>query len=80
MVTAGLTSYQIGDRVCGIMQLAAYLQQQDLSDVAFGQMIGVTRQAVHRYKRGRLPQKPILEKIAEVTAGKVKPNDFLEVF
>lgn len=60
------------------MQLADYLKANGISDEDFGQSIGVTRQAVHRYKTfDRFPERPVLTKIVEVTGGDVTPNDFL---
>lgn len=73
-----MTGNQIGDRLRG-MQLAEYLKSQGISDDDFGQMIGVTRQAVHRYKTfDRFPERPVLAKIFEITGGAVAPNDFLQ--
>jgi transcriptional regulator with XRE-family HTH domain len=61
-----------------IMQLADYLKTNGISDEDFGQSIGVTRQAVHRYKTfDRFPEKPVLTEIVKATAGAVTPNDFL---
>lgn len=61
------------------MHLADYLKTNGISDDDFGQLIGVTRQAVHRYKTfDRFPERPVLTKIFEVTAGAVTPNDFLQ--
>lgn len=61
------------------MQLADYLRANGISDDDFGQQIGVSRQAVHRYKTfARAPKKPVMTKIKEVTAGAVTPNDFLQ--
>jgi transcriptional regulator with XRE-family HTH domain len=74
-----LTGHQNGDSISGIMQLAAYLKANGISDEDFGQRIGVTRQAVHRYKTfGRFPEKEILTLIVEATSGAVTPNDFLQ--
>lgn len=76
-MTIGLTGHQIGDSIRG-MQLAAYLKTNEISDEDFGQRIGVTRQAVHRYKNGRFPEKETLKMIVEATGGAVTPNDFLQ--
>jgi transcriptional regulator with XRE-family HTH domain len=76
LVTKALTSHQIGDSISA-MQLADYLKTNGISDEDFGQLIGVTRQTVHRYKNGRFPETPVLSRILEVTAGAVAPNDFL---
>jgi transcriptional regulator with XRE-family HTH domain len=62
------------------MQLSDYLAKADLSDAAFAVMIGVSRQAVHRYKAGeRAPEWSVLAKIREATGGEVTPDDFLPV-
>lgn len=59
------------------MQLAKYLDDNEISDAAFARSIGVERQAVGRYRAGeRFPEKPILLKIYEVTSGQVTANDF----
>lgn len=60
------------------MQLAEYLRLNEISDEAFGKSIGVTRQAVHRYKTfDRFPEQSVLEEIFRETKGVVTPNDFL---
>jgi hypothetical protein len=59
------------------MQLADYLEKNELSDAAFARLIGVERQAVGRYKLGeRFPERQILLKNFEVTGGQVTANDF----
>jgi transcriptional regulator with XRE-family HTH domain len=60
------------------MQLATYLSQKEISDGDFAEAIGVSRQAVHRYKTGeRFPERAVLQKIAEATGGNVTANDFM---
>ncbi len=60
------------------MKLAAYLFENQIADADFATQIGVTRQAVHRYKTGdRVPEWPVLAKIKEITSGTVSPDDFL---
>jgi transcriptional regulator with XRE-family HTH domain len=60
------------------MKLAAYLAEHNITDADFGALIGVTRQAIHRYKTGeRVPEWPVLAKIKEITSGGVSPDDFL---
>jgi transcriptional regulator with XRE-family HTH domain len=60
------------------MQLATYLSQKAISDGDFAEAIGVTRQAVHRYKSGeRFPERAVLQKISEATEGNVTANDFM---
>jgi len=61
------------------MKLADYLEQEAVSDAEFARLIGVKRQAVHRYRRGtRFPDRKILSKIQTVTNGTVTANDFVE--
>lgn len=61
------------------MTLAEYLDKAETSDTAFAEMIGVSRQALHRYKTGeRRPEWNVLERIRDVTGGQVTPNDFLD--
>lgn len=63
-----------------VMKLADYLAQQEISDSAFADRIGVSRQALWRYKSGdRRPEWDVLERIAHETSGQVTPNDFLPV-
>lgn len=62
------------------MRLAPYLEREKISDADFAEKIGVSRQAVHRYRTGeRVPDQPIMHRIAETTAGEVLPNDFYDV-
>lgn len=59
------------------MQLAKYLDDNEISDAAFARSIGVERQAVGRYRAGdRFPEKQILLEIFKVTNGQVTANDF----
>lgn len=59
------------------MQLAKYLDDNEISDAAFARSIGVERQAVGRYRAGdRFPEKQILQEIFRVTNGQVSANDF----
>lgn len=48
-----------------------------VADVA--EELGVTRQAVGNYERGRLPGADVLANIVRMTAGEVTPNDWLEL-
>lgn len=58
------------------MRLGEYLKTYGLSDGEFGQLIGVDRQSVHRYKTFvRFPKRRVLAKIVEVTSGEVTAND-----
>lgn len=62
------------------MKLARYLEINQISDSAFAETIGVSRQAVFRYKTGeRFPERPVLAKIFKATRGEVTANDFAGV-
>ena len=62
------------------MKLSAYLSLNDISDADFGALIGVERQAVHRYRSGvRVPTKAVLTRIFEETGGQVSANDFFDL-
>ena len=59
------------------MRLATFLDQKKIPDSEFATDIGITRQAIHRYKTGaRFPEPHILNRIYEITDGQVTPNDF----
>jgi transcriptional regulator with XRE-family HTH domain len=61
------------------MKLASYLETNKIPDSAFAEAIGVTRQAVYRYRTGdRFPERPVLAKISEATGGEVTANDFVD--
>jgi transcriptional regulator with XRE-family HTH domain len=61
------------------MTLSAWLTAQNLSDVAFAAQIGVTRQALYRYKHGeRFPHRDVMARIIDATDGAVTPNDFMQ--
>ena len=62
------------------MNLASFLKSKAISDSDFADRVGVSRQAIHRYKNGeRIPEKPVLSKIYKVTGGAVTPNDFFDM-
>lgn len=62
------------------MKLARYLETQEMTDADFARLIGVERQAVHRYRTGqRIPTKEILTKIFDSTGGAVSANDFFDL-
>ena len=61
------------------MRLAEYLTANDIPNAAFADAIGVSVQALSRYRLGqRKPEWAILERIQRHTHGAVTPNDFLE--
>jgi transcriptional regulator with XRE-family HTH domain len=62
------------------MDLRSYLDVRDMSIAVFADLLGVSVQTVHRYvNRERLPRPDVMVRIAEVTGGAVKPNDFYPV-
>lgn len=62
------------------MTLSDYLNAHGLTLAEFGARIGVKPQSVHRYVRyGRIPEPAVMARIARVTGGDVKPNDFFDI-
>jgi transcriptional regulator with XRE-family HTH domain len=62
------------------MDLKAYLDARGLSDTQFAVEIGVSLEAVRRYRQGaRFPKPSVMRRIMEVTKGAVTPNDFLPI-
>lgn len=60
------------------MKLSDYLSGQNESPAAFAAAIGVSRQAVHRYKAGeRVPRPEVLSRIRAATNGAVTADDFM---
>jgi transcriptional regulator with XRE-family HTH domain len=60
------------------MKLADWLTQNTVPDAAFAETIGVSRQALWRYKADeRMPRPAILSRIREATGGSVTADDFL---
>lgn len=61
------------------MKLSSYLSKYNLSAGEFALLIGVNRSNVSRFCSGdRKPGLKTLEKIHEVTRGKVTASDFFE--
>lgn len=58
------------------MKFDTYLERNHLTDAAFARVIGVSREAVRRYRGGRIPTREIMRRIVDVTDGLVTPNDF----
>ena len=61
------------------MKLTSWLIDNQISDEAFATRIQVSRQAVWRYKAGRVPKPLIMDRIIRVTGGLVLPADFYAV-
>ncbi len=59
------------------MELAAFLEDGNLSAAEFGRQIDVSRVTVRRYARGlRVPAPRIMRRIMDATGGLVTANDF----
>lgn len=61
------------------MQLKKYLESREISPREFADKVGVTKQAISRYLRGRVPRQDVVMKINKITRGEVGPNDFYGV-
>jgi transcriptional regulator with XRE-family HTH domain len=62
------------------MQLSDYLRQSELTDEAFGELIGRDRSSVYRLKNGQTkPTADVLQAIVHATEGAVTPNDFFDL-
>lgn len=62
------------------MRFAKYLTDHGHSDADFAARIGVTRQAIHRFKTGqRIPNRATMAKIVEATGGAVTPDSFFDI-
>ncbi len=61
------------------MRLDEYMEATALSDAALAERIGVARATVTRYRnQRRTPRREIMQRIIQVTRGKVTANDWLE--
>jgi transcriptional regulator with XRE-family HTH domain len=59
------------------MRLDDYLVRKGISTADFARAIGVTYHAVYYWRRGEtVPGTKQMQKILELTEGKVRPNDF----
>jgi len=59
------------------MKLQDYLLNGEISEAAFGNQVGVSQVAIHRYVVGqRIPAREIMHKIIAVTDGAVTADDF----
>jgi len=60
------------------MKISDWLEAQEISDSDLAERIGVSRQALYRYKAGhRTPRPSIIHRIREATNGAVTADDFL---
>jgi len=59
------------------MTLDDFLQSSGQTDTAFARLIGVSSEAVRRYRAGtRMPEKQVMQMIALHSGGQVTANDF----
>lgn len=59
------------------MKLNEYLKNNCLTNGMFAETLGISAEAVRRYRRGiRIPSADMMLRIVEVTGGEVTPNDF----
>ena len=62
------------------MKITDWLTTNKISDAEFASRIGVSRQALWRYKSGeRIPKRDIIERILRETGGEVRPADFFSI-
>ena len=61
------------------MKLADYIKEAGLTDEAFGRLVGVSQPTVSRLKRDlSWPTRETIERIRDVTGGKVTADDFMD--
>ncbi len=59
------------------MDIADFLNESKTTHAAFARKLGITRQAVGRYTKGkRIPGRETMRAIHRATGGRVMPNDF----
>lgn len=59
------------------MKLNDWIIKSEITNAEFASKVGVTRQAMWRYRMGeRMPKPAVIAKIHEVTGGAVTANDF----
>lgn len=59
------------------MRLDQFLSENEMTAAEFGRRIGVTPQAVLRYREHlRTPKPVVMKRIIDATEGRVTPNDF----
>lgn len=64
----------------GVTPLDHWMRDNDVTDQAFGELVGVDRATICRYRLGRrMPNAEMMRRIHEATRGAVTPNDFVGV-
>lgn len=62
------------------MKLVTWRKSNGLSQPQLAERLGLkSRVSVARYERGRIPEKNVLERIIELTGGRVTANDWFDV-
>lgn len=62
------------------MKISTYIKQNNLSQVAFAALIGVSPQAINTFcNEQRIPRPDSMRKIFIATKGQVTPNDFYDI-
>lgn len=62
------------------MQLSTYLENSNLSDAKFAEIIDVDRSSVSRMRRGlHIPNRDVMQRIFDATNGAVTANDFFGI-
>ena len=62
------------------MRLQDYFAAHDIDPGTFATSIGVTRQALDRYRqRKRIPKPDVMSNIFRETRGEVRPDDFYDL-
>lgn len=61
------------------MNFRDYLERHDLSDVEMADRLGVSHQAVEKWRYGyRIPRMTTIKLISIITRGKVTANDWMD--
>jgi transcriptional regulator with XRE-family HTH domain len=61
------------------MTLDQYLRDNDMTNAAFGRLIGVAGETIRRYRNGtRWPDRETMAAIYEATRHEVSANDFMK--
>lgn len=60
------------------MKLNAYLEREKLKDAEFAALVRCDRTTILRIRNGQKPSPTLMEEIARVTDGLVRPDDYFE--
>lgn len=59
-----------------LMKISQYIAKNKINITEFAKAIGVKRNSVYRYQRGRRPSDEVITKIIQITEGAVTLQDF----